>query len=156
MAAWRQVRATVLNTTSSRRQCSHSSWFNNHALLLLLLLPTTDSGCTTLCLLRLTRLPSRLCIRSRSDLFFPIRSDAFRSGPWPRQRSAAYSFPITHQKQHHEPSNTSPTKTFDSYTWPDSVAPSPYFPKVEKAVPVSDRVLRSHVANKLVAKLSFD
>ena len=31
-----------------------------------------------------------------------------------------------------------------------------WLPKVKKAVPVSDRVLRSHVANKLVAKLSFD
>ena len=50
----------------------------------------------------------------------------------------------------------------------DSVAPSTnvtpvpltyhagWLPKVKKAVPVSDRVLRSHVANKLVAKLSFD
>jgi len=54
--------------------------------------------------------------------------------------------------------NTSPTKTYDSYTWPDSVAPSTnvtpmpltyhagWLPKVKKAVPVSDRVLRSHVA----------
>ena len=53
--------------------------------------------------------------------------------------------------------NTSPTKTYDSYTWPDSVAPSTnvtpvpltyhagWFPKVKKAVPVSDRVLRSQV-----------
>ena len=31
-----------------------------------------------------------------------------------------------------------------------------WLPKVKKAVPVSDRVLRSQVANKLVAKLSFD
>ena len=58
--------------------------------------------------------------------------------------------------------------TYDSYTWPDSVAPftnvtpvpltynAGWLPKVKKAVPVSDRVLRSHVANKLVAKLSFD
>ena len=50
---------------------------------------------------------------------------------------------------------------------PDSVAPSTnatpvpltyhagWLPKVKKAVPVSDRVLRSHMANKLVAKLSF-
>ena len=58
--------------------------------------------------------------------------------------------------------NTSPTKTYDSYTWPDSVAPSKNvtpmpltyhagwvrLPKVKKAVPVSDRVLRSHVAKK--------
>ena len=54
--------------------------------------------------------------------------------------------------------NTSPTKTYDSYTWPDSVAPftnvtpvpltyhAGWLPKVKKAVPVSDRVLRSHVA----------
>ena len=52
------------------------------------------------------------------------------------------------------------TKTYDSYTWPDSVAPSTnvtpepltyhagWLPKVKKAVPVSDRVLRSHVAKK--------
>ena len=56
--------------------------------------------------------------------------------------------------------NTSPTKTYDSYTWPDSVAPSTHvtpvplsyhagwLPRIKKAVPVSDRVLRSHVGNK--------
>ena len=67
------------------------------------------------------------------------------------------SFPITHQNNCTNP-NTSPTKTYDSYTWPDSVAPSTnvtpvpltyhagWLPKVKKAVPVSDRVLRSHVA----------
>ena len=64
-------------------------------------------------------------------------------------------------------SNTSPTKTYDSYTWPDSVAPSTnvtpvplsyhagWLPRIEKAVPVSDHVLRSHVGNKLVAKHKF-
>ena len=64
-------------------------------------------------------------------------------------------------------SNTSPTKTYDSYTWPDSVAPSTnvtpvplsyhagWLPRIKKAVPVSDRVLRSHVGNKLVAKHKF-
>ena len=31
-----------------------------------------------------------------------------------------------------------------------------WLPKVKKAVPVSDRVLRSQVANKLVARLDFD
>ena len=123
---------------------------------------------------------ARLCIRSDPICSDPIRSVPFRSGhpSVPLVNSCCqdaqspcllkpYSFPITHENNCTNP-NTSPTKTYDSYTWPDSVAPSTnvtpvpltyhagWLPKVKKAVPVSDRVLRSHVANKLVAKLSFD
>ena len=57
--------------------------------------------------------------------------------------------------------------TYDSYTLPDSVAPSTnvtpvplsyhagWLPRFKKAVPVSGRVLRSQVANKFVAKHKF-
>ena len=80
------------------------------------------------------------------------------------------SFPITHQNNCTNP-NTSPTKTYDSYTWPDSVATSTNFTPVpltcttqagslrlRRRCPCRTviRVLRSHVANKFVAKLSFD
>ena len=77
-----------------------------------------------------------MCIRDRSI-----------TCPLPTERLRAWETP-----------NHSPAKTYDSYTWPDSVAPSTnvtpvpltyhagWLPKVKKAVPVSDRVLRSHVA----------
>ena len=90
-----------------------------------------------------------------NNTYLPL--EHFYSNAKTRSRRAAYSFPITHENNCTNP-NTSPTKTYDSYTWPDSVAPSTnvtpvpltyhagWLPKVKKAVPVSDRVLRSHVA----------
>ena len=91
----------------------------------------------------------------------------YYKGAKTRSRRAAYSFAVTHFNNCTNP-NHSPAKTYDSYTWPDSVAPSTnvtpvpltyhagWLPRVKKAVPVSDRVLRSQVANKLVARLDFD
>ena len=101
-----------------------------------------------------------------NNTYLPL--EHFYSNAKTRSRRAAYSFPITHENNCTNP-NTSPTKTYDSYTWPDSVAPSKNvtpmpltyhagwvrLPKVKKAVPVSDRVLRSQVANKFVAKHKF-
>ena len=90
----------------------------------------------------------------------------YYKGAKTRSRRAAYSFAVTHFNNCTNP-NHSPAKTYDSYTWPDSVAPSTnvtpvpltyhagWLPRVKKAVPVSDRVLRSQVANKFVAKHKF-
>ena len=47
----------------------------------------------------------------------------YYKGAKTRSRRAAYSFAITHFNNCTNP-NHSPAKTFDSYTWPDSVAPS--------------------------------
>jgi len=101
-------------------------------------------------------------------VFLNATLEHYYKGPKTRSRRAAYSFPITHENNCTDP-NHSPAKTYDSYTWPDSVAPSKNvtpmpltyhagwvrLPKVKKAVPVSDRVLRSQVANKFVAKHKF-
>lgn len=82
----------------------------------------------------------------------PGTLEHFYKGPKTRSRRAAYSFPITQASNYTDP-NLSPTKTYDSYTWPDSVAPSKEvtpvplkkLPRVKKPLPKSDRVLRSHV-----------
>ena len=93
--------------------------------------------------------------------FLNATLEHYYKGPKTRSRRAAYAFAITHANNVTDP-NHSPAKTYDSYTWPDSVAPSTNvtpmpltyhagwvrLPKVKKAVPVSDRVLRSHVAKK--------
>ena len=72
-----------------------------------------------------------------------------------RSRRAAYSFHITHEGNEAAilAGNASPAKTFDSYTWPESRAPSrdvtPVPPprlrkiRMRKVVPASSRVLRS-------------
>ena len=89
--------------------------------------------------------------------FLNATLEHYYKGAKTRSRRAAYAFAITHANNVTDP-NHSPAKTYDSYTWPDSVAPSTnvtpvpltyhagWLPKVKKAVPVSDRVLRSHVA----------
>ena len=75
-----------------------------------------------------------------------------------RSRRAAYSFPISHDSNvmNYENDGGSPGgKIFDSYTWPDSQAPSknitpvplPNLRKIikKKVVPVSSRILRSQI-----------
>ena len=86
--------------------------------------------------------------------FLNATLEHYYKGAKTRSRRAAYAFAITHANNVTDP-NHSPAKTYDSYTWPDSVAPSTNvtpmpltyhagwvrLPKVKKAVPVSDRVL---------------
>ena len=79
------------------------------------------------------------------------------------------SFNITHEGNEAEilAGNASPAKTNDSYTWPESRAPSrevtpvppPRLRKIRKrmVVPPSSRVLRSHARlAKSAAALAFD
>ena len=82
--------------------------------------------------------------------------------PSARKRSITFGSQLPPAEYGVTDPNHSPAKTYDSYTWPSSVAPSTNvtpmpltyhagwvrLPKVKKAVPVSDRVLRSHVAKK--------
>ena len=62
---------------------------------------------------------------SLGQLNAPLTLEHFYKGPKTRSRRAGYSYAITHRNNetlaHY---TTSPAQTFDSYTWPDSLAPS--------------------------------
>ena len=92
---------------------------------------------------------TRLCIRIttpyriRSDLF-PIRSDAFRSG----LATLAFRWQITARPRLliRTRGRTRGGPFYECYTPVPLTYHAGWLPKVKKAVPVSDRVLRSHVA----------